>query len=88
MSPIEKIIREVKDEIAILSQVRLLEGYGYNREEISTREHGTTDTQYISSRQEENRSGSAGTLGQNQGSKEGIVGHFELYESAVRLSRC
>ena len=74
MSPIENIIQEVKEEIARLSQVvRLLEGYTTNREEISTKEHGTTDTQNISGRQEKNRSGTAGTVGKDQGSKEGVV---------------
>jgi len=48
-------------------------GYGYNREEISTREHGTTNAQNISGGQEENRSGTASTLGKNQGSKKGVV---------------
>jgi len=78
LSPIENIIQEVKEEIARLSQVvRLLQGYKYNREEISTQEHGTTNTQNISGRQEKNRSGTAGTLGKTQGSKEGVVRYFE-----------
>lgn len=52
-------------------------GYTYNREEMSTNEHGKTDTQNISGRQKENRSGAAGTLGKNQGCKEGVVRYFE-----------
>ena len=76
MSPIENIIQEVKEEIARLSQVvRLVGGYKHNREETSTKEHGTTDTQNISGRQEKNRSGTASTLGKNRGSKEGVVRH-------------
>jgi hypothetical protein len=53
-------------------------GYTYNWEEISTKEHGKTDTQNISGRQKKNRSGAAGTLGKNQGSKEGVVRHVEI----------
>jgi hypothetical protein len=49
-------------------------GHGHNREEISTKEHGTTDTQNIRGGQEENRCGTTSTLGKNQGSKEGVVG--------------
>ena len=52
--------------------------YTSNREEIGTKERGTTDTQNISGRQEKNRSGTAGTLGKNQGSKEGVVRCFEM----------
>jgi hypothetical protein len=79
LSPIENIIQEVKEEIARLSQVlRLLEGTATTGKEISTKEHGTTDTQNISGGQEENRSGTAGTLGKNQGSKEGVVRYFEI----------
>jgi len=55
----------------------LVAGYKYNREEISTQEHGTTDTQNINGRQKKNRSGTAGTLGKNQGSKEGVVRYFK-----------
>ena len=52
-------------------------GYTSNREEKGAKERGTTDTQNISGRQEKNRSGTAGTLGKNQGSKEGVVRYFE-----------
>jgi hypothetical protein len=41
-------------------------------------EHGTTDTQNISGRREKNRSGTAGTLGKTQGSKEGVVRYVEV----------
>jgi hypothetical protein len=56
-------------------------GYTYNTykgAESSTKEHATTDTQNIGGRQEKNRSGTAGTVGKNQGSKEGVVRHFEI----------
>jgi hypothetical protein len=62
-------------------------GYGCNREEISTKEHGTTDAQNISGGQEENRSGTASTLGKNQGSKEGVVRCLEISEAtALRIA--
>ena len=53
-------------------------GYTSNREEKGAKERGTTDTQNISGRQEKNRSGTAGTLGKNQGSKEGVVRYVEI----------
>jgi hypothetical protein len=65
----------------IESGASVVGGYKYNSEETSTKERGTTDTQNISGRQEKNRSGTAGTLGKNQGSKEGVV---RTLKSAVR----
>jgi hypothetical protein len=62
-------------------------GYTYNRQKISTKEHATTDTQNISGRQEKNRSGTAGTLGKNQGSKEGVVRCLEISgATALRIA--
>ena len=62
-------------------------GYGYDREEISTKEHGTTDTQNIRGGQEENRCGTASALGKNQGSKEGVVRRLDISEaSALRIA--
>jgi hypothetical protein len=48
-------------------------GHKHNREEISTKKCGTTETQNVSGGQEKNRSGTASTLGKNQGSKKGVV---------------
>jgi hypothetical protein len=48
-------------------------GYRSNREEISAKDHGATETQNISGRQEKNRGGTERTLGKNQGSKEGVT---------------
>jgi len=53
-------------------------GYKHNRDETNTKEHGTTDTQNISGREEKNRSSAASTLGKNQGSKEGVVRYVEI----------
>ncbi|MGA3199648.1 MAG: hypothetical protein ABSD89_09610 [Halobacteriota archaeon] len=62
-------------------------GFKYNREESSTKEPGTTDTQNLSGRQEKNRSGTAGTLGEDQGSKEGVVRHLEISgATALRIA--
>jgi hypothetical protein len=60
-------------------------GYKHNRDETNTKEHGTTDTENISGRQEKNRSGAAGTLGKNQGSKEGVVRYFEISGATALL---
>jgi len=48
-------------------------GYIYKGAESSTKEHGTTETHNVSGGQEENRSGTASTLGKNQSSKERVV---------------
>ena len=62
-------------------------GYGYNRQEISTEEYGATDTQNISGGQEENRCGTASTLGKDQGSKEGVVRCLDISEAtALRIA--
>ena len=58
-------------------------GYTYKGAESSTKEHGTTETQNVSGGQEKNRSGTASTLGKNQGSKEGVV----YLKSAGRAGR-
>ncbi len=47
-------------------------GYTYNKKEVSTKEHGTTDTKNISGRQEKNRGSTACTLGKGQSSEEGV----------------
>jgi hypothetical protein len=52
-------------------------GHKHNREEISTKEHGTTDAHSISGKQEKNGSGTASALGENQGGKKGVVRQFE-----------
>ena len=52
-------------------------GRNDKREEISAKERRTTDTQNISGRQEKNRRGTAGTLGTNQGRKEGVGSYFK-----------
>jgi hypothetical protein len=57
-------------------------GYTYKGAESSTKEHSTTETHNVSGGQEKNRSGTAGTVGKNQGSKKGVVRCFEI--SGVR----
>ena len=63
-------------------------GYTYNTykgAESGTKEHGTTETHNVGGGQETNSSGTAGTLGKNQGSKEGVVRHFELSGRTVSV---
>jgi hypothetical protein len=61
--------------------------YIYKGAESSTKEHGTTETHNVSGGQEKNRGGTAGTLGKNQGSKEGVVRYFEISgATAVRIA--
>jgi hypothetical protein len=55
----------------IESSAPVVGGLKHNREETSTKEHGTTDTQNISGGQEENRSGTASALGKNRAAKKG-----------------
>jgi len=57
----------------IESRAPVVGGRNDKREEISAKEHRTTDTQNISGGQEKDRSGTAGTLGKDQGSKEAVV---------------
>jgi len=79
--------RSERRDCEIESGAPVVGGYTYSREEISTKEHGATDTQNISGRQEKNRSGTAGALGKNQGSKEGVVRHFESAGELSQLSQ-
>jgi hypothetical protein len=53
-------------------------GHKHNREATSTKKHRTTETHNVGGGQETNRSGTAGTVGKNQGSKEGVVRYFEI----------
>jgi hypothetical protein len=53
-------------------------GYAYKGAESSTKEHSTTETHNVSGGQEKNRSGTAGTVGKNQGREEGVVRYFEV----------
>jgi hypothetical protein len=56
-------------------------GYTYNTykgAESSTKEHGATETHNVGGGQEKNRSGTAGTLGKNQGSKEKLAGNIRI----------
>jgi hypothetical protein len=58
-------------------------GYTYNTykgAESGTKKHGTTETHNVGGGQETNRSGTAGTVGKNQGSKEGVVRYIESAE--------
>jgi hypothetical protein len=62
----------------IESRCPVVGGYIYKGAESSTKEHGTTETHNVSVGQKKNRGGTAGTLGKNQGSKEGVVRCFEI----------
>jgi hypothetical protein len=55
----------------------------YKWPESNTKYHGAAETHNVGGGQETNRSGTAGTLGKNQGSKEGVVRHFEISRRTV-----
>jgi hypothetical protein len=65
--------RSERRDCEIESGAPVVGGHGFNRKEISSKEHGTTDTHNISGGQEKNRSGTTDTLGKDQGSKEAVV---------------
>jgi hypothetical protein len=51
------------------------------------RSRAETPAHNISGRQKENRGGTAGTLGKNQGGKERVVRHFESVGELSQLSQ-
>jgi hypothetical protein len=78
---LESITQQVKAEISKLTQVLRARRYWYKENSAGK----GTPTQDISRRQEKNSSGTAGTVGKNQGSKEGVVRHFEISGRTVSV---